>query len=83
VWKDGVKVVDYSGSTLGADTGSPYIYRKFGVYSHGTNPDGQTSMYFDEFRFGDEDSSYEEVAPGRPEPAPPEQPQNLRILSTD
>jgi hypothetical protein len=61
IWKDGVLIVNRSGGNCRNDALGPYM--KCGIY--GQLDDGQTmTVYYDEVRLGDENSSYSEVAPG-------------------
>jgi hypothetical protein len=60
IWKNGVLIVDRSGGNCMNDLKGPYL--KMGIYAW--LDEGQTlTVYHDEFRVGDENSSYSEVAP--------------------
>lgn len=62
VWKNGVQIVDYSGPIGFNDDFGPYF--KAGVYSDKGDIPFDRQVYFDEYRLGDANSSYLEVAPG-------------------
>lgn len=70
VWKDGVRVADYNGPTSYNDQTVPSL--KLGIYKGwqqmalkgiGPSPNAERTVYHDQMRVGDKDSSYEEVAP--------------------
>jgi hypothetical protein len=70
VWKDGVLVTDYTGGTCYNDDKGPYLW--IGIYSHSLDQDQTITIYYDELRIGDSNSSYSEVAPGGSvKPLPP------------
>jgi hypothetical protein len=58
-WVDGVLILDDVGDNAYNDIKGPYL--KIGLYGHSTY---DTTVYYDEFRVGDMNSSYAEVAPG-------------------
>ncbi len=79
VWKDGVQVADSPGSNFaeGYPTKGPINFQ-MGLYMWGYRPSPSScdnavfstterTAYIDEFRVGDADSSYEEVAPPKEE----------------
>jgi len=60
IWKDGILIEDYSGPTWANDNWGPFF--KHGIY--GTIDVGQVmTVYIDEYRIGDADSSFAEVSP--------------------
>jgi hypothetical protein len=76
IWKDGVLVVDRSGGNCYNDVLGPYM--KIGIY--GRLDDGQViTIYYDELRIGDENSSYSEVAPGGKKSEKPLPPINVEV----
>jgi hypothetical protein len=69
VWKDGVLTIDKSGGNCFNDDYGPYM--KFGIYGD-LNAGQIMTVYYDELRLGDGNSSYAEVAPrGSVKPLPP------------
>ena len=72
VWKDGQVIAERSGPNCSNDDRGPYT--SFGVYkwpwkpgNEGKYPESLTDdrlVYYDEFRIGDADANYEDVAPG-------------------
>jgi len=58
VYRDGVLVLNDSGINCTNDNTAPFM--KFGLYG---NVQLDTIVYYDEFRFGNSNSSYDEVAP--------------------
>ena len=71
IWKDGVLQTDVSGGTCFNDDVGPYL--KIGIYSKVLDDNQTITIYYDELRIGDSDSSYAEVAPGggSEKPLPP------------
>ena len=69
IWKDGVLISNRTGGNCFNDDRGPY--KKIGIY--GDIDQGQEmTIYYDEVRIGDSDSSYAEVAPGGSvKPLPP------------
>jgi len=67
LWKNGEKVVDYTGPTWFDDkTKGPFF--KMGCYKGGASWQGDeqgTIMFFDEFRMGDKDATREQIDPGK------------------
>jgi hypothetical protein len=67
LWKNGVKVVDYSGPTWFEEkTKGPFF--KMGVYKGGGGWKGTeegTILFFDEFRMGDKTSTREQIDPAK------------------
>lgn len=67
LWKNGEKVVDYTGPTWFDDkTKGPFF--KMGSYKGGASWRGDeqgTIMFFDEFRMGDKDTTREQVDPAK------------------
>jgi len=70
IWKNGVKIMDNTDPNCFNDDIGPYLL--FGVYKwewksdYVTNTD-ERLYYFDEFRIGDAEATYEDVAPGGPQ----------------
>ena len=90
VWRNGAQVLDVSGGNCFNDQLGPYP--TFGVYKwpwrpddpHETNSEWRL-FYFDEFRIGDANATYEDVAPPvipTPIPAPPRATDGLQVLYT-
>jgi hypothetical protein len=61
IWKNGVLVTDYTGGNCFNDDIGPYM--KIGIYGD-LEQDQTITVYYDELRIGDSNSSYSEVAPG-------------------
>lgn len=62
VWRNGIKVYDETGQTV--QTGRGEWFFKMGVYiGLGNKSDKTYSVFFDELRIGDENSSFEIVSP--------------------
>ena len=63
IWKNGVLKIDLTdmGNCFNDDKG-PYM--KIGIYSYSLDQDQTITIYYDELRIGDSNSSYSEVAPG-------------------
>jgi hypothetical protein len=85
IWKDGQLITNYQGPTTYNDL-KPQLF-KFGIYkawwNHELPPRRNTLiLYYDEVRIGDENSSYEEVAPKGSQSPPPAklQPVMLKVL---
>ena len=63
VWKNGVLKINLANAgTCFNDDNGPYL--KIGIYSHSLDQDQTITIYYDELRIGDSNSSYSEVAPG-------------------
>ena len=60
IWKDGVLITDKTGGTCHNDVIGPYM--KMGIYGR-INDEQVMTVYFDEFRLGDNNANYAEVAP--------------------
>ena len=58
IWLNGVKYADDAGINCWNDAKGPTF--RMGIYAH---PSKFLTVYYDEIRVGDENSSYEEVAP--------------------
>ena len=58
IWVNGVLTSD-TGVNASNDSKGPYM--KMGIYAH---PDETMTVYYDEIKIGDQNSSYDEVAPG-------------------
>ncbi len=70
MWRDGKQIVDYKGPTIYpmiGQTNEKAPNMKFGIYKWdwGNVPSKvkHRTLYLDEIRFGDSNSSYEEVKP--------------------
>jgi hypothetical protein len=69
MWKDGTKILDYSGQNMyvvGGSTINPNW--KLGVYKSGWNDNETTDtdirvLYFDDIKMGDEDATYADMEP--------------------
>lgn len=61
IWKNGVLVTDRTGGNCFNDDIGPYL--KIGIYGD-LEQDQTITIYYDELRIGDSNSSYSEVAPG-------------------
>jgi hypothetical protein len=69
VWKDGVLIIDKSGGNCYNDDYGPFM--KCGIYGN-FNVGQVITVYYDELRLGDGNSSYAEVVPGGSvKPLPP------------
>jgi hypothetical protein len=69
IWKNGVLIMDRTGGNCFNDDKGPFL--KFGIYG-GIDQDQTMTIYYDELRIGDSNSSYSEVAPGGSvKPLPP------------
>jgi len=69
IWKDGILIEDYSGPTWPNDNYGPFF--KHGIYAT-IDVHQIVTVYIDEYRLGDADSSYSEVAPtSSPAPSAP------------
>lgn len=68
VWKDGDKVIDQDGPNAFNDERGPFF--KMGLYKGWRDPNRPSDavskriLYHDEFRMGDSEASYDDVAPG-------------------
>jgi hypothetical protein len=63
-WMNGVKKVNYQGATALNRSRGPFV--KMGVYvGIGNRVKKDTALYYDEFRVGNENARYEDVAPSR------------------
>ena len=60
IWKNGVLVTDRTGGTCFNDDRGPFL--KIGIYGI-LDQDQTATIYYDELRIGDSNSSYSEVAP--------------------
>lgn len=70
IWKNGVLETDFTGGTCFNDDKGPYLQN--GIYSYCLDQDQTITIYYDELRIGDSNSSYSEVAPGGSvKPLPP------------
>ena len=70
IWQDGELVTDHTGGNCFNDDKGPYL--KIGIYSHVLDSDQTVTIYYDELRIGDNNSSYAEVVPGGSvKPLPP------------
>jgi len=71
IWKNHVKVLNRNGPNCYNDEYGPYF--KMGVYRAGRSAGAPRTIYHDEFKMADANSTYEDVAPGgkSPEPKPP------------
>jgi Polysaccharide lyase len=83
VWKNGTKVVNYSGPNTYNDKTQLGLF--FGIYKswysrEQPSPRNTLIIYHDEVRIGDHMSSYEEVAPTRAGPSLLSAPTDLRII---
>jgi hypothetical protein len=82
VWKDGIKVVNYSGPNTYNDQTQNGLF--FGIYKGWWKHEQPSTrdtliIYHDNLKIGDQNSSYAEVAPKRPQVGPLPAPTNLRI----
>lgn len=67
VWMNGERVVAYNGPIgFGHDYGGKSTYFKAGSYAADDNPFDRV-LYYDEVRFGDQNSSFQEVSPSQQE----------------
>ena len=73
MWMNGVKVGRDTGINCNNDPKGPYL--KVGIYAHANEV---MTVYYDEIRFGDQNSSYAEVSPGG---APANQAPTVQITS--
>lgn len=67
IWRDGVLMTDDVGGNCFNDVRGPYM--KIGIYGW-LDHEQNVTMYYDELRIGDHNSSYDEVKPGAEEPVP-------------
>ena len=77
IWIDGDQFVDYTGKTT-EDTSDGFVFLKYGMYCpqwRREPPTEDKTLYFDEWRFGKDTSSYSEVDPAQGSaPEDPEDP---------
>lgn len=66
IWKNGVLETDFTGGNCYNDDKGPYLQN--GIYSYCLDQGQTVTIYYDELRIGDSNSSYSEVAPGKPLP---------------
>jgi hypothetical protein len=83
VWKNGTLMIDHRGPNTFNDEKPEYI--RFGVYKawwkHQLPPTRNTlTVYFDEVRIGDQNSSYQNVAPKRSQSGIVSAPENLKVV---
>jgi Ca2+-binding RTX toxin-like protein len=69
VWRDGQKVLDRAGPNTYNDLQGNYF--KFGIYNHSIESPTDKTLYFDEVRLGNQNNTYEDVAPNGIPPSPP------------